>query len=121
LLHTHDDIQTPTRWRPKRRLSLDKLRKQFPDEGACRRFLEEAIWPEGRFCPHCGSLRSGPIHGRTARPGLYQCCEPECRRQFTVTTKTPLHATKLPLWKWVLAIYFMLESSKGVSSVIMAA
>src|SRR3546814_2773225 len=48
------------------------------------------------------------------------CSEPECRLQFTVTTKTPLHATKLPLWKWVQGIYFMLESSKGVSSVIMA-
>src|SRR3546814_14899750 len=78
------------------------------------------MWPEGRFCPHCGSLRSAPILGHTARSGLYQCSEPECRLQFTVTTKTPLYATKLPLWKWIQAIYFMLESSKGVSSVIMA-
>src|SRR3546814_5703542 len=59
------------------------------------------MWPEGRFCPHCGSLRSAPIRGHTARSGLYQCSEPECRLQFTVTTKTPLHATKLPLWKGV--------------------
>ncbi len=37
-----------------------------------------------------------------------------------MTTKTPLHATKLPLWKWIQGIYLMLESSKGVSSVVMA-
>jgi len=117
---TIDDLQALKRWRPERRLSIDELREMFPDEEACRRFLEKAIWAEGRFCPHCGSLRSSPIRGRTARPGLYQCAESECRRQFTVTTRTPLHATKLPLWKWIQGIYLMLESSKGVSSVVMA-
>ena len=31
-----------------------------------------------------------------------------------------MHGTKLPLRTWLLAIYFMLSSSKGVSSVILA-
>jgi len=34
-----------------------------------------------------------------------------------VTTKTPLHSTKLPLQTWLLAMYFMINSSKGTSSV----
>jgi hypothetical protein len=37
-----------------------------------------------------------------------------------VTTKTPMHSTKLPLWTWILAMYYMVHSSKGISSVIMA-
>jgi len=98
--------------------SLDDLRAALPDEEACRRFLEEALWPEGRYCPHCGSLRSWPIRGETARAGLYECAD--CHRQFTVTTKTPLHATKLPLWKWIQVLWLMLWSSKGVSSVVVA-
>ena len=36
-----------------------------------------------------------------------------------MTTRTPMHSTKLPLWKWLLCMYFMVNSSKGVSSVFM--
>jgi transposase-like protein len=31
-----------------------------------------------------------------------------------------MHGTKLPLWTWMLAMYYILGSSKGVSSVILA-
>jgi hypothetical protein len=28
-----------------------------------------------------------------------------------------MHSTKLPLWKWLLAMFFIINSSKGISSV----
>ncbi len=28
-----------------------------------------------------------------------------------------MHSTKLPLWKWLLAMYLIVNSSKGISSV----
>jgi hypothetical protein len=31
-----------------------------------------------------------------------------------------MHSTKLPFWTWLQAIYYILCSSKGVSSVILA-
>jgi len=37
-----------------------------------------------------------------------------------VTTKTPLHSTKLSFWTWLQAIYYIINSSKGVSSVILS-
>jgi hypothetical protein len=40
-------------------------------------------------------------------------------RQFTVTTKTPLHSTKLPLWKWLQTMYYIVNSSKGISSLVL--
>jgi transposase-like protein len=98
-------------------MTADQLKKKLPNEKACRRFLEQMIWKNGRVCPHCGCLESWAIKGRTARPGLYECSG--CRCQFTVTTKTPLHSTKLPLWTWILGMYYMVHSSKGVSSVFM--
>jgi transposase-like protein len=73
---------------------------------------------DSRVCPHCGNTRSWAIRAATARDGLYQCRV--CHLQFTVTTKTPLHSTKLPLWKWLLAMYLMSSSSKGISSVVLA-
>lgn len=91
---------------------------QFPDENSARQFLERIIWKDGRFCPHCGSVKSWAITGETARPGLYDCGD--CYKQFTVTTKTPMHSTKLPLRTWLEVIYYMIQSSKGVSSVKIA-
>ncbi|PNU20771.1 IS1595 family transposase ISPepr2 [Geothermobacter hydrogeniphilus] len=99
-------------------MNLNQFRKRFPTEDVARKFLEKAIWPNGRFCPHCGCLKSWPIRGRTTRSGLYECGG--CHGQFTVTTKTPLHGTKLPLRIWLMALYFMVNSSKGVSSVFLA-
>lgn len=98
-------------------MNIDELRKQIPDEASCRKFFENLIWAEGRFCPHCQCTRSYPLRGPRRRPGLYECGQ--CKRQFTVTTQTPMHSTKLPLWKWLLALYYMLNSSKGVSSVFL--
>jgi hypothetical protein len=37
-----------------------------------------------------------------------------------VTTKAPLHATKLSLWTWIAAMYLVVTSSKGISSVVMS-
>lgn len=93
---------------------------KLPSETDARRFLEQIIWHNGRFCPHCGSDKSGAITGPTARAGLYQCRERECRAQFTITTRTPLHATKLDLRIWIAALFLVITSSKGISSVVLA-
>jgi len=99
-------------------MNLDQLKARFPDESTCRNFFETIIWRNGRRCPHCDCETSYFISGPSSRPGLYECGT--CKRQFTVTTRTPMHSTKLPLWKWLLCMYFMVNSSKGVSSVFMA-
>ena len=99
-------------------MNIDQLKTKFSDENPCRQFFESVIWRQGRFCPHCQCAKSYHIRGGSARPGLYECAQ--CKRQFTVTTKTPMHSTKLPLWKWLLVMYYMVNSSKGVSSVFIA-
>lgn len=98
-------------------MNIDELRKQIPDETSCRKFFEKLIWSKGRFCPHCQNAHSYKLRGNSCRNGLYECAQ--CKRQFTVTTKTPMHSTKLPLWKWILAMYYILNSSKGISSVFL--
>jgi len=99
-------------------MTIDELKEMLPTEQTCRSYLEQAIWREGRVCPHCGCLESWALHGETTRPGLYECSG--CHGHFTVTTKTPMHSTKLPLWIWIQAMYYILGSSKGISSVILA-
>ena len=69
--------------------SLARFRRQYPTEAACRSLLEQFRWPQGPFCPHCGSFAHWDLFGPSCRPGLKECRD--CRRQYTVTTKTPLH------------------------------
>lgn len=96
----------------------------FRDESRCRQLLEALVWPNGRICPACGFRKSVALTGRDmgkrARPGLYQCSSGDCRHQFTVTTRTPLHSTKLPLRTWLTGLWLVLQSDKGISSVRLA-
>ena len=98
-------------------MDINELKKQFPDESSCRLFFESMIWSSGRTCPHCGCIKSWTIKGQSAREGLYECGG--CWLQFTVTTKTPMHSTKLPLLTWLTAMYLVASSSKGISSVVL--
>lgn len=99
--------------------SFSQWRRRWRTEDDCRAFLEALVWPQGPFCPHCGAtcVHRFPRHPKR-RAGLFHCRD--CRGQFTVTTKTPLHGTKLPLAVWLHAFYLVLGSSKGISSVVLA-
>jgi len=93
-------------------LSLIELTDMFPDEEAATAMFEKWIWPEGRHCPRCGGKETAPADGGTNMP--YRC--PSCRRYFSVKIGTALERTKIPLRKWILAIYMETTSLKGVSS-----
>jgi transposase-like protein len=85
------------------------------DETAAREAIERLIWPNGPYCPHCGSLEKiGKIEGKSARPGLYYCGA--CKKQFTVTVGTIFERSKVPLSKWWFAIHLLAASKKGISS-----
>ncbi len=89
----------------------------FQDETAAREWLERRVWPEGATCPHCGNADQAKIkklEGKAHRPGLYQCNE--CREQFTVTVNTVFERSKIPLTKWLAALFLMTASKKGVSA-----
>jgi transposase-like protein len=89
----------------------------FQDETKAREWLEARVWPQGPTCPHCGNADSAKIRaleGKAHRAGLFQCAE--CRNQFTVTVKTVFERSKIPLTKWLAALFLMTASKKGVSA-----
>jgi transposase-like protein len=89
----------------------------FTDETKAREWLEARVWPNGPTCPHCGNADPAKIRalqGKSHRPGLYQCAE--CREQFTVTVKTVFERSKIPLTKWLAALFLLTASKKGVSA-----
>ena len=65
-------------------MNIDQLRKQFPNEDACRSFFENNLWKNGRICPHCFDEKSYCLSGQSVRKGTYECSR--CKRHFTITT-----------------------------------
>lgn len=89
----------------------------FKDETTARKWLEARIWPNGVVCPHCGTIgEATELHGEAHRAGVYQCNETECREQFTVTVGTVFERSKIPLTKWLMAVFLMAASKKGMSA-----
>ncbi len=93
-------------------------RPYFHDEAAAFTFVEGIIWPQGPHCCHCGAVDR--LTSVTANPekrirhGLHRCGH--CKGQFTVRMGTIFEESKLPMTKWLQAIYLMCSSEKGVSA-----
>jgi transposase-like protein len=86
--------------------------KHFHDEDAARAWFEAARWPDGPICPNCGSLK----HYATKKVGRYRCGEPECRKDFTVQTKTVMERSHAPLTSWAYAFTVAADGKKGFSA-----
>ena len=86
--------------------------KHFHDEDAARQWFEAARWPEGPVCPNCGSLK----HYATKKTGRYRCAEKECRKDFTVQTKTVMERSHAPLTSWATAFHLYASSKKGFTA-----
>ena len=92
-------------------LTIVQLMDMFPTEKAATAWFESVIWPDGRHCPKCGSLRTSEAsHAKMP----YWCTD--CRSYFSVKTGTAMQRSKIPLRKWAIAIYLCLTSLKSVSS-----
>jgi transposase-like protein len=94
-------------------MAKNKLaQKHFHDEDAARQWFEAARWPDGPVCPNCGSLK----HYATKKTGRYRCGEPECRKDFTVQTKTVMERSHAPLTHWAYAFTVAADGKKGFSA-----
>ena len=93
-------------------ISLFELTEMFPDEASATAWFERMVWPKGRHCPRCGCTDT---HEASATSGLPYYCS-GCKRAFSVRIGTALERSRVPLRKWVFAIYLEMTSLKGVSS-----
>ncbi len=86
---------------------------RFYDEDAAREHIEASRWPDGAYCPHCGSLNVHRLAGET-QAGYFLCNA--CREKFTCRTGTVMERSHIPLHKWLLAIHLVATSKKGISA-----
>lgn len=87
-----------------------QLFKVFPDQKTARKYLEGRLWPNGPKCPKCGS----PDRITVRKDGFYRCNP--CKLDFTVRTGTIFERSHVPLHKWLYAMYLLVTTRKGISS-----
>lgn len=88
----------------------------FPDEDACKAYLQARRWPNGIHCPRCGSVER--IHPVNSMPFKWQCyaCAPNSGYRFSVIAGTIFENTNKPLRDWFRVVHLMLASKKGMSA-----
>jgi transposase-like protein len=91
----------------------DLSASQFTNERAAVRHLEASRWPDGPYCPHCGSTNVHRMAGKTQK-GMFLCND--CRDKFTARTGTVMERSHIPVHKWLLAIHLLNSSKKGMSA-----
>ena len=105
------------------KLTLSKVAKEFSDEAKAWQCMEQIRWPNGPICPHCGTTSAyflQPKADRYTRTGhasarrVWKCAG--CRKQFSVLIGTIFEDSRIPLSKWLLALYLMCSGKNGVSA-----
>ena len=93
-------------------ISLRQFEKLIPDEAAAVAFLEQRIWGDTPFCPHCGS--DDTYRPKSGKPMPHRCRS--CKKYFSVRVGTVMEKSLLDTRTWLLAIHIMHTSRKGTSA-----
>jgi len=96
-------------------ISTFQLFKLYPDEESARKYFEGLLWKNGPVCPTCG--KSDRLTARK-RPGNHRCNA--CKFDFSIRTGTIFGGSHVPLHKWIYAMYLLVTSRKGISSMQLA-
>ena len=93
-------------------ITLVELFKMFPDNASAEKWFVETRWPDGIRCAYCDSQNVKDNASHKTMP--YRCNT--CKKRFSVKTNSLMHASNISYQKWVIAVYLVTTSLKGVSS-----
>ena len=93
-------------------ISLVKLFEMFPDNETAEQWFVESRWPGGIRCAYCDSENVNTKASHKTMPYRCNCC----KKRFSVKTNSLMHASNISYQKWVIAVYLVTTSLKGVSS-----
>lgn len=99
-------------------LSVFEFIKKFPDQETARQYLELKRWNNKPICPKCGCIDNQHKQVRDNTEGYYRCHH--YKSVYTVRTSTIFERSHVSLDKWLFAIYLVVTSRKGISSLQLA-
>ena len=82
----------------------------FPNDATAEQWFIRQRWPDGIACYWCGSL---DVQTRCAHKSMPFRCR-SCRKRFSVRTGTVMQSSKLGFQTWLVAMYLLTTSLKGV-------
>lgn len=95
-------------------MDIQQVYYRFPTRADCIAQLEKVRWNGMPQCPYCGQRHCTALFSEYR----YHCNK--CNAAFSVTVQTVFHHTHLPLQKWFLAIFLLLNARKRVSTLQLA-
>jgi IS1 family transposase len=103
--------------KPVHQLTAAQFERMFPDEDACKAYLQARRWPDGVHCPRCGNP---VVYDLPSRKWHWQCaqCAPggSTGYRFSILVDTIFENTNKPLRDWYRVVHLMLTSKKGMSA-----
>lgn len=93
--------------------SLPEFQKCFPNEEACRDYLESLKWPEGFTCPTCDH-KAEPYRFDTRSSCVLRC--KKCKKNASLTAGTVMHGSHTPLMTWFWGAYLTTTQTPGMSA-----
>ncbi len=95
-------------------ISMIELMKMFPDNDTAEQWSIKNRWKNGVECPCCSSKNIHTKPKKENKPTAYRCRD--CRKDFSVKTKTLMHNSPINFQKWAFGIYLLTTGLKSVSS-----
>src|SRR5437588_2013685 len=115
----------------KSKTTVMTLAREIKSEADAYAYMERMRWPDGPVCPHCRSRErhyfltpktkdADNVEARRTTRGtmsqrrVWKC--KSCRKQFSVTTRTVFHGTKVPLHTWLMVVFEMCANKNGIAA-----
>jgi transposase-like protein len=106
--------------------SIVSLGVQIATEADAYKYLEEVRWGDETACPHCGVISSHYFltpkngisretsSGKQSQRRMWKCSA--CRKTFSVTTKTVMHGSHVPLRTWLFVFFELVANENGIAA-----
>ena len=95
-------------------MTLLEIAEIFGDEEKAKAWVAEQRWPDGPYCPHCGSVNvQSNIKHKTM---THRCRDCEGKPMFSLKTGTVMEGSNLKYRAWAVGIYLFTTNIKGISS-----
>lgn len=86
-------------------LSDISFKDKYGSEDKCISEVTKKRWPNGFICKTCG----GRDYSFLTTRKLFQCSF--CRKQTSLIAGTVFQGTKIPLFKWFIAMHYIMKGS----------
>jgi transposase-like protein len=94
--------------------TLMELAEAIPDEQTAIDYFTVIRWKDGAFCPHCGGRKVYTFSDKRT----HKCAT--CGSRFSIKVGTIFEDSKVPLQKWLMAIWMLTSHKKGIASTQLA-